>query len=214
MAAVLRSAAHPAWHYSTSEPGLDGKKVRRVLGAKAWVALVHQFAGLPDESGLGLVPRTLRKTKRELELDLPGCLAGAGDLASDLDVVTVTSGADARREARDADAKKQAAIDKAQLDAFRAARTARFEARKAAFRILKAGGSMGGAPRAIPSSGDRDELAAWTNAAAGFWRGGSGSRLYASGDVAGLVEVLSEKITARGFSVEDSGRAAEFVFQR
>ena len=49
LAAVLRSAAHPAWHYSTPEPGIDGAKVRRVLGAKAWVALVHQFAGLPDE---------------------------------------------------------------------------------------------------------------------------------------------------------------------
>ena len=172
---------------------------------------MHQFAGLPDERGLGLVPRTLKTTKREIQLDLPGCLAGAGDLASDLDVVAETSGADTRRSAREEDAKRQAAIDKAQLNAFRAVRTARFEARKAAFRILKAGGSMGGAPGAIPSSGDRDALAAWTNAAAGFWRG-NGSRLYASSDVAGLVLVLIEKIRERGFSAEDSVKAAGFVF--
>ena len=154
----------------------------------------------------------LRKTKRELELDLPGALAGGGDLASDLDVVAEVCGADARRKLREADAKRRAVSDKAQLNAFRVEKDLRFAARKAAFSILRAGGSMALAPGAIPTSGNRGELAAWTNAAAGFWRGGGGSRLYANDDVAGLVLVMAEKIRERGHSEEDAAKAAGFVF--
>ena len=219
LATVLSSVDHPAWAYSTENrvPGLPAPA--RMLGLRAWVALVHEHGGLPpDEAGLGLRIRTLRKVKKELELDVPGALTGqllggGGTLVGDLNDVASTSGAFARRDLADDAFRAEAIKATARIQAFRIENDKRFAARKAAFRILKAGGSMGGAPGAIPSSGDRDELAAWTNAATGFWRGGAGSRLYATADASGLVEVLAEKIRERSYSVEDAAKAADFVFR-
>ena len=97
------------------------------------------MSGQPKSVGLGLGPVTLRKLTRELHAQLPGALEGDIDLELGLDVIADLSLATFYREERETQLAAEAIENRARVLAFREAQTRKFELRRAAGVLLRAG---------------------------------------------------------------------------
>ena len=204
LATVLASVAAPAWHFS------EGGSGKKVLGAKAWVALVHQHAGLPKDEGLGLVPRTLSKMKREVERELPGALAGTIDLDDALAFLAEMTGATARRQLREVQAVAEARANRERVERFRQDKAAKYEAAKkarAAFReVHHVDGTLGRPPA------DAAEFQAWVGQSARFWNN-EGAALIEPAGLWAARELLARAIADAGHDLAMVERATAFVFR-
>ena len=129
LALAISTASHPAWHYGLGY--LDS--------GRAWLTLVRSMSGQPKSVGLGLGPVTVRKLTRELHAQLPGALEGGIDLELSLDVIADLSLAIFYKEEREMQLAAEATENRARVLAFREAQAQRFERRKAAGVLLRAG---------------------------------------------------------------------------
>ncbi len=129
LALAISVASHPAWHYGLGY--LDS--------GRTWLTLVRSMSGQPRSVGLGLGPVTVRKLTRELHAQLPGALEGGIDLELGLDVIADLSLAIFYKEEREMQLAAEATENRARVLAFREAQAQRFERRKAAGVLLRAG---------------------------------------------------------------------------
>ena len=129
LALAISVASHPAWHYGLGY--LDS--------GRTWLTLVRSMSGQPRSVGLGLGPVTVRKLTRELHAQLPGALEGGIDLELGLDVIADLSLATLYKEKRETQLAAEAVENRARVLAFRKAQTRKFELRKAAGVLLRAG---------------------------------------------------------------------------
>lgn len=129
LALAISTASHPAWHYGLGY--LDS--------GRAWLTLVRSMSGQPKSVGLGLGPVTVRKLTRELHAQLPGALEGGIDLELGLDVIADLSLATFYKEEREMQLAAEAIENRGRVLAFREAQTRKFELRKAAGVLLRAG---------------------------------------------------------------------------
>jgi hypothetical protein len=205
LAAVIDTAAHPAWCYSCT----NDEKPTQLLGVRAWLVLSHSAAGLPDEEGLGLSAATVRRLRRELDTRLPGVRLAESDLLLDLDVIADETGASVKRAARDAEIAAVSAATKARFADFKTRQAAKLEVQRTVGRVLRRTQHVNGVLGPIPS--DVAGLQAWASAAAAYFIAGEGAEEIGS-EAAGLArEYLVRRIIERGHSERRAEQVARFA---
>ncbi|TFD04129.1 hypothetical protein [Cryobacterium sp. TMT1-66-1] len=210
LAQVLASVAHPAWSYSQGLAAEGSEKVVRILGPRAWVALVHERAGLPEEQGLGLTKGAVRKTKKLLFAELPEAFDTDADLVAALDTKALATGAIVYRAEKARiwaiETKETARL----LAEFKEMRAARVVARRAVGAVLRKAEHNEGVLGPIPY--DVGALPAWASAAAAHFNGAVDHL----GDRELLPfarEMLAEHVAARGHDSAKAEKVAGFVFR-
>ncbi|AYF99142.1 hypothetical protein D7I47_13350 [Protaetiibacter intestinalis] len=189
LAAVIATAAHPAWSYSEG-----------ALGPRAFLALLLHNA--EPGAWVGLTPAGLRAGVKELDrwgLREPGI-----DLLSALDTIAeetlaVFVATDRRREMQEASAR-----ERQRLEAYRAGREERYQRRRVARAILRRALDVAGAP---PSGTDRAAIETWVPRLAVVVR----PELVDAETASAVHDELGEILARAGFSAEFSGKAAAFV---
>jgi hypothetical protein len=129
LALAISTAAHPAWHYGAGN--LDS--------GRTWLRLILSMSGQPKGVGLGLGPSAVRTLAREIEAQLPGSLTSDIDLELGLDVIADLSLATERKEERTRQLTVEATANRDRVLAFRESQTVKYELRKAAGVLLRAG---------------------------------------------------------------------------
>ncbi|SDO00028.1 hypothetical protein SAMN05216368_10910 [Cryobacterium flavum] len=210
LAEVLASVAHPAWSYSQALAAEGSEKEVRILGPRAWIALVHERAGLPDDSGLGLTKAAVRKTKRSLLAELPEAFDTDGDLVAALDEKALATGALVYRAEKERLWLVEAAETARLLKEFKAMKAARVVARRAVGAVLRKAEHNEGVLGPIPH--DVSALPAWASAAAAHFNG----TVDHLGDRELLPfarEMLAEHVAAHGHDSAKAEKVAGFVFR-
>ena len=209
LAALLASAAHPAWHYSS--PDSEGGP----LGSRGLLAAIHTYSGLTPDEGLGLSRRSLSQLQRAVRDQLPGIIdAGAPvDLPAVLDALGQKNESFAAREVRDEQLRADAAKNRIRVDAHRAEKARVFEGKKAAGRayrkLISFHGPLG---RVVPM--ERGELAAWVSQAAALVNvEGSGVWVTLEWRVFAREYLVRYVVSERGHSEADAVKAAAFVYR-
>ena len=211
LATVLASASHPAWHFSEGLVSAGSSETKRLLGPRSWIALVQANAGLPEEQGLGLSVRALRKARREVDAELPGSLDGSIDLLAGLDVKADRTGAAVYRAERDAKRAAASAATKERFAEFKAQQAADLVVKKAVGKALRAAQSMSGPLGPIPS--DIPSLQTWASTAAQFFIAGDGAAQILP-EWSGLArEYLTLHVMGVGHEMTKAEQVARFVFR-
>ena len=198
LALAISTAAHPAWHY-----GVD-----HLDSGRTWLRLVLSMSGQPKGVGLGLGPSAMRTLAREADAQLPGSLDGEIDLELALDVIADLSLATERKEECARHLTIEATANRVRVLAFRESQSVKYELRKSAGVLLRAGLRHVGA---MPTGTDLPavvalvgELATWFNRDAPI----EDLTMFAP-----IAEMLAERMIMAGWPATLVDRAVRHVFR-
>jgi len=198
LALTISTVVHPAWHYGLGY--LDS--------GRTWLTLVRSMSGQPRSVGLGLGPVTVRKLTRELRAQLPGALEGGIDLELGLDVIADLSLAIFYKDDRETQLAAEAIENRIRVLAFREVQILKFDLRKAAGVLLRAGlrevREMPARPDIAGAAAFVGELATWFN---------RDSPIEDPTMFAPLAEMLTERMVSAEWSVAIIHRAIPSIFR-
>jgi hypothetical protein len=199
LALAISTAAHSAWHYGAGH--LDS--------GRTWLRLILSMSGQPKGVGLGLGPSAIRNLAREIEAQLPGSLAGDLDLELELDAIADLSQATERKAERKAQLTVEATANRDRVLAFRESQTVKYELRKAAGVVLRAGLRHVGE---MPTVTDLPAVAAFVGELAIWFN--HDARIEDLTMFAPIAEMLTERMITAGWPATLVDRAVRHVIRR